>query len=180
MKLVLMGNAGAGKSTLAKRLIGDRAIVLLPLDDIAWNANVQRKPPTASIALLNTFIAQHADWVIEGCYGDLLAAALPHCDALLFLNPGVAACVAHCYQRPWEPDKFASAAEQKSMLEPLVDWVKTYETRTDEFGLQCHRQLFDTFTGHKHEYHSVETYPTRWSPPPKSTQVGITPKSPPL
>ena len=179
MKMVLMGNAGAGKSTLAKRLMGDRAITLLPLDDIAWNANVQRKPLADSVALLNTFIEQHEDWMIEGCYGDLLAAALPHCEQLLFLNPGVAACVAHCYQRPWEPDKFSSPEAQQTMLEPLIDWVKTYETRTDEFGLQCHRQLFETFTGDKHEYRSVAAYPHDWQQPPDAPAHPV-PESTPL
>ncbi|MEM1311164.1 MAG: shikimate kinase, partial [Cyanobacteria bacterium P01_H01_bin.153] len=71
MKTVLLGNAGAGKSTLAKKLIGDRAIALLSLDDITWNPHVQRKPLTESIDLLKAFIEQHDEWIIEGCYGDL-------------------------------------------------------------------------------------------------------------
>lgn len=158
MKTVLLGNAGAGKSTLAKKLIGNQAIALLSLDDITWNPHVQRKPLTESIDLLKAFIEQHDEWIIEGCYGDLITAALPFCDELLFLNPGVEACVAHCYERPWEPDKFATAAEQQAMLNNLIEWVKTYETRTDEFGIQRHRQIFDTFSGPKCEYQSAADY----------------------
>ncbi len=35
MNLIILGNAGPGKSTMARRLIGDRDIACLSLDDIA-------------------------------------------------------------------------------------------------------------------------------------------------
>lgn len=61
-------------------------------------------------------------------------------------------CVEHCRQRSWEAEKFTSAAEQQAMLEDLIQWVREYETRDDEYGLQRHRQIFDTFSGNKREY----------------------------
>ena len=97
MKIVLLGNAGAGKSTMAKELIGELAIAHLSLDQIAWNTDIQRKPLIESITLLEHFIEIHDQWIIEGCYGDLVEAALPHCNELRFLNPGVEVCIAHCH-----------------------------------------------------------------------------------
>jgi ribosomal-protein-alanine N-acetyltransferase len=165
MKAILFGNGGAGKSTLAKRLIArERArnpeyrVALLPLDEIAWNPGMVRKPADESLALLRSFIARHEAWIIEGVYGDLIEAALPHCGELHFLNPGVEACVAHCYARPWEPDKFATKEMQDAMLEKLVDWVKQYPDRDDEFGLKRHRALFDTFSRKKREYTATTQY----------------------
>ena len=164
MKLIIFGNSGSGKSTLAKRLINQPPatpadpIAYLSLDHIAWDPDVQRKPLEASIALLQTFVKTERQWIIEGCYGDLVAAALPHCDELWFLNPGVDVCLAHCQQRPWEPDKFASPEEQQAALNHLIEWVRTYESRTDEFGLQRHRQVFDGFTGRKQEFNHVAEY----------------------
>lgn len=158
MKIILLGNAGAGKSTMAKGLMGDQAIACLSLDEIAWNANIKRKPLTESAALLSAFINQHDHWIIEGCYGDLVEVALPYCDELRFLNPGVEVCLAHCRQRPWEPEKFASAEEQQAMLDNLIDWVKEYEHRQDEFGLQRHRAIYETFRGKKREYLRVVDY----------------------
>jgi hypothetical protein len=143
---------------MAKGLIGEANTALLSLDDIAWNPGPQRKPLAESLALLDDFLKQNDSWVIEGCYGDLIEAALPHCDELRFLNPGLEACLLNCKQRPWEPDKFESPAAQEAMLNTLIAWVKEYDTRTDEYGLQRHRRIFEAFIGAKREYRSLESY----------------------
>ena len=153
-----MGNAGAGKSTMARRIIGGRDVPTLSLDEIAWNPGVQRRPLQESLRLLNEFVKANRDWVIEGCYGDLIEAALPHCTELRFLNSGIEACVAHCQSRPWEPEKFVSVAAQNAMLKQLVEWVKEYGNRDDEYGLKRHRKIFDEFTGVKREFPSVSSY----------------------
>jgi hypothetical protein len=111
-----------------------------------------------SLALLCQFIRGKDQWIIEGCYGDLVEAALPHCTELRFLNPGVETCVAHCNRRPWEPSKFSSAEEQNAMLTRLIQWVKDYETRDDDYGLKRHRRVFDGFSGLKREYTSAASY----------------------
>ena len=97
--------------------------------------------------LLRQFIDTNEQWIIEGCYGDLIEAALPCCTELRFLNPGTETCVAHCKRRPWEPSKFSSAEEQDAMLSQLIQWVQEYQTRNDEYGLKRHRQVFDKFFG---------------------------------
>ncbi len=158
VRIVLLGNAGAGKSTMALQLIGERDVALLSLDEIAWNQGTERKPLADSLALLAEFLARNDEWIIEGCYGDLVAAALPHCDELRFLNPGVEACVARCRSRPYEPEKFESPEIQQAMLEHLIQWVRAYETRGDEYGLARHRALFDGFGGVKREYRSTAEY----------------------
>ena len=158
MKIILLGNAGAGKSTMPRNLMGSQAIPHLSLDAIAWSEGTKRKPLAASLKELHQFIAQNDQWIIEGCYSDLVEAALPDCTELRFLNPGVAVCVEHCKRRPWEPDKFPSAVDQQAMLDPLIEWVQAYETREDEYGLKRHRKLFTDFTGPKREYTSVADY----------------------
>jgi adenylate kinase family enzyme len=156
MRIVIMGNSGSGKSTLARRLAGATDIPVLCLDAIAFEDGPQRKPIEESIAALMRFMDEHPQWIIEGCYGDLIEAALPGADELRFLNPGTEACVRHCLNRPWEPDKFASPEDQQAMLEPLLAWVREYDSRTDEFGLTRHRAIFAAFSGNKREYVSVD------------------------
>ena len=80
---------------------------------------------------------------MEGCYADLAELALAHATHLVFLNPGVEACVANCRARPWEPHKYSSAAAQDRNLPMLVEWVRGYATRDDEYSLRRHRELFD-------------------------------------
>lgn len=158
MRVLIFGNAGSGKSTMARALSRAQGLAHLSLDDIAWNPNVVRKPLTESVALLDAFVGQHASWVMEGCYGDLVEAALPHCTELRFLNPGVDACLANARMRPWEADKFPSPAEQGAMVTVLLDWIRQYESRDDEFGLQRHRAIFERFAGPKREYASLAEY----------------------
>lgn len=151
MKVVIMGNAGAGKTTFARRLAGERGVPILCLDSIAWEQGTKRKPLADSVELLRAFVGAHCEWIVEGCYGDLIETALPHCDELIFLHPGVATCVARSRERLFEPQKFATSADQQAMIERLIAWIHDYEIREDEFGLRRHRRIYDEFFGPKRE-----------------------------
>jgi hypothetical protein len=151
-RILIYGNAGSGKTTMARETARALGVPHLDLDAITWEVPMVRKELSATLALLADYVAKNPAWVIEGVYGDVIAAAAPHCTELRFLNPGVDACVAHCKLRPWEPSKFASKEEQDRLLAPLLDWVATYETRDDEYGLARHRAVFEAFTGNKREY----------------------------
>lgn len=151
MRILIYGNAGSGKTTLAKATAKRLGLAHLCLDHIAWGAEAVRKPMTESLTELAAFLAANPSWVIEGCYGDLVEAALPHCTQLQFLNPGIEACVANCRARPWSPDYCASPEDQQRYLEPLIEFVRLYETREDEYGLRRHRAIFEAFAGPKEE-----------------------------
>jgi adenylate kinase family enzyme len=60
MKLILLGNAGAGKSTMARHLIGSRNIPRLSLDEIAWDRGAERKLLHASLRELRLFVENNA------------------------------------------------------------------------------------------------------------------------
>lgn len=137
---------------MAREVARKLAIPLLDLDAIAFGEVTVRRPLAESLVMLHEFIAAHLAWVIEGCYGSLIEAALPHCSELRFLNPGVEVCVANCCRRPWEPHKYASPEGQDERLAFLITWVRQYPTRDDEYSLACHRALFDAFQGIKREY----------------------------
>lgn len=155
-RVVIIGNSGSGKSTLAKQRARRHGIASLDLDAIVWQPGevAVERPRADVLADLAAFVARHEQWVIEGCYGDLAAAALPHCTELVFLNPGLDACLAHNRARPWEPHKYASADEQDAMFETLQAWVAGYYDRADAWSYAAHRALFDAFDGRKTEYTS--------------------------
>lgn len=158
MKVILLGNAGAGKSTLARKLLTKQPAARLSLDEVAFQAGTQRRPLQESIDEVKRFIANHESWIIEGCYADIIEPILAECEELIFLNPGVEACVAHCRTRPWEPEKFGTPQEQDENLENLIAWVRSYETRTDQYGLRRHRALFESFHGEKYEFNYPGQY----------------------
>jgi adenylate kinase family enzyme len=153
-RILIFGNSGSGKTTMAREVANSLSIPYLDLDRITWDptAHAVRRPLQATIAALAEFIAAHPAWVIEGCYGDLIERAVPYCSELRFLNPGVEACVANCRKRPWEPTKYTAPGDQDARLDQLIAWVRLYETRDDEFSLKRHRMIFDAFQGVKREY----------------------------
>jgi len=150
---LLLGNSGSGKSTLAARLARAGARPHLDLDTLAWMPTQppQRRPLAESARDIAAFVEANEHWVIEGCYADLLELALPRCTQLVFLNPGIEAGIANARSRPWEPHKYASKEAQDANLEMLIDWIRDYETRSDELSLAAHRALFDGFAGDKRE-----------------------------
>ena len=159
MRVIIYGNSGSGKSTMASKLVDTHEDTsCLALDSIAFREGAERRPLAESVDAMRQFMAKHSHWVIEGCYGDLIEAALPECSELRFLNPGVDACIEHCLARPWEADKYDSDAAQQAMLAPLLDWVRQYPGRSDEFGLARHQQIFQAFSGAKREYVDVADY----------------------
>ena len=109
----------------------------------------RRRAIDGSARDVEAFVEASPRWVIEGCYSDLVDLVLPRCTRLLFLDPGVGACVANARARPWEPHKYASKAEQDANLEMLVGWIRDYETRDDVFSRAAHRRAFDAFVGDK-------------------------------
>jgi adenylate kinase family enzyme len=171
MRRILLGNAGAGKSTLAGALMARQPAARLSLDAVAFADGTQRRPLEESIEEVRRWIAERQSWIIEGCYADIIEPLLVHCEELLFLNPGIEACVAHCRARPWEPEKFSSPRQQDANLENLIQWVRSYEERTDAYGLARHRALFDAFTGAKREFR----HPSEYVAPHEDDAVTMTP-----
>jgi adenylate kinase family enzyme len=158
MKVILFGNAGAGKNTLSRKLIDKQPAARLSLDEVAFQNGTERRPLQDSIEDVKKWIAGNESWIIEGCYADIIEPVLEHCDELIFLNPGVDACIAHCRSRPWEPEKFGSRQEQDENLENLLQWVNAYGSRTDEYGLSRHRALYESFHGKKREFNDPSEY----------------------
>ena len=87
----------------------------------------------------------------SSCDETAAAVVLDGRTELIFLNPGEAACLAHCRARPWEPHKYASKAEQDARLEYLLAWVSDYYHRDGPLSLRGHRALFDAYAGPKQE-----------------------------
>lgn len=157
MRIAVLGNSGSGKSTLATWLAQSANLPVLDLDSVAWERDqpaVARADALAEADVTN-FCNTHPTWVVEGCYGNLIDAALQFDPFLIFLNPGVESCTAHCLGRPWEPHKYASKAEQDANLQFLLSWVAKYYSREGPTSLANHRSIFNKYSGRKVEFQHV-------------------------
>ena len=74
-RILIFGNAGASKSTLAKSIASELDLAHLDLD-------------TLDAADIERFADTHEGWVVEGANSQLLAPLLNECSELLFLNSG--------------------------------------------------------------------------------------------
>ncbi|NMP30127.1 shikimate kinase [Thalassotalea sp. M1531] len=150
-RVVIFGNSGSGKSTRAKALASDNNLAHFDLDTIAWlpTSPPQRRAIAESISLLDQFLSQNNNWVIEGCYSDLLTAVLPFTEEIIFLNLPIESCVSNAKQRPWEPHKYESKAAQDANLNMLIKWISQYATRSDTFSKAAHEKLYSEFEGKK-------------------------------
>ena len=153
-KVLIFGNSGSGKTTLASKIARDNRIPHLDLDVLAWESPGVREAHEISVGKINEFTSKNESWVIEGVYGLMIRELSVACTELHFLNPGIETCIDNNLSRPWEPHKYESMEAQNKNFEMLQDWVREYETRTDEFSLRYHRQIFNDFAGNKQEYTS--------------------------
>jgi adenylate kinase family enzyme len=151
MRIAIIGNSGSGKSTLAHALASTHKLATLDLDTVAWEPYKIAVARDAADAArdVRAFCMREEDWVVEGCYTDLARIACEAHPTLIFLDPGVEACVAHCRARPWEPHKYTSKAEQDAKLEFLIAWVRDYYTRDGDLSHAAHRALYAAYTGNK-------------------------------
>lgn len=161
-RIVVFGNSGAGKTTYALHESARLGAAHLDLDTVAWEPDADsptRRALAASRADILAFIRLESNWVVEGCYADLLEIALAYATEIVFLNPGTDTCVENACKRPWEPHKYSSPAAQEANLAMLIDWIKAYDYRPDEFSCAAHRRLFEDFPGPKLELRSNDRPP---------------------
>ena len=153
-KIIIFGNSASGKSTLAKKISDTNELAHLDLDTLAWQPIL---PPTRKLIAesardINAFTTANDNWVIEGCYADLLAGVLPLASEIVFMDLPVELCVSNARQRPWEPHKYISKAAQDANLAMLIDWISQYADRDDAFSYRSHAALYESFQGKKTSY----------------------------
>lgn len=165
MNIFIIGNSGAGKSTLAQHLATHHDRIHLELDGFAWTEAVGDRRDTAdAVAAIRAKLGGRSA-VVEGCYGDLVAALMEPVDLLVWLDLPVAVCVANCEQRPFEPHKWPTAEEQRAFLPKALAFVREYPTRTDDLGKAAHHSLFRAHSGPK----------SRWETPPRWEEIKVSP-----
>jgi len=139
---------------LAKKFEDTENLPHLDLDTVAWlpTSPNERMALADSALRVAEFTDANEEWVIEGCYSDLLRLVAPASTEVIFLNLPLELCIANARNRPWEQHKYQSKEAQDANLEMLIDWISQYETRSDSFSRVAHRSLFAEYSGEKRMY----------------------------
>jgi adenylate kinase family enzyme len=85
-KIAIIGNAGAGKTTLGRKLSQKMSLPLTPVDSIQFLSGMKIRPRAESIQML-TEIQAGERWIIDG-YGplDILEKRLQAADQIILLD----------------------------------------------------------------------------------------------
>lgn len=123
------------------------------MDTLAWLPShpPERRPVEQAYEEIKAFIGKHNEWVVEGCYADLLELVKTDADEAVFMNLSTELCQQNARNRPWESHKNESKEAQDDNLPMLLDWIAGYVERNDSLSYAAHRKLFDDFQGSKTE-----------------------------
>jgi len=143
-RVVVVGNAGSGKTYLASTLASRFDLVNVELDGLNWVPGQfnQRRPPEEAIAAVKSASLENR-WVIEGVYGWLAAVALPRAENLIWLDIPEEECIANLLGRP------IKSGEDEGSRQALVAWCREYRDRRNSSSYVAHRRLFEQFPSRK-------------------------------
>jgi adenylate kinase family enzyme len=94
MRVLVTGNAGAGKSTMAAKLGASWDLPVFGLDTIVWRPGWKSTPANERKAELAELIAKPA-WVVDGVSSTVANAA----DLVVFLDYPPSVCTLRCLRR---------------------------------------------------------------------------------
>jgi adenylate kinase family enzyme len=94
MRIHVTGNAGAGKTTLARKLGAKLDLPVIHLDQIVWAPGWKKLPPHERDKSLRE-ITQSDSWLIEGVSGFVREIA----DLVIYLDVSRHVCIWRCAKR---------------------------------------------------------------------------------
>ena len=143
-RTVIVGNCGAGKSTLAEKLAHIVNVPAIALDQFHWEEGGYGRKRNEELAkTLVRDVAATSHWIIEGVFGWLAEVALPRATALIWLDIPWNVCRENLVQRPMLP-----GATVRDHAE-LLAWAEAYWDRQTPSSFTGHARLFAEFSGPK-------------------------------
>lgn len=109
-RILIIGNGGAGKSTLAAALSAYTDLPVIHLDRLYWRAGWEQTPRSEWVETLRQLMAPDA-WILDGNYRGTLGERLERADALVLLDPLTPVCLWRIVRRRFGVRQTADLAE---------------------------------------------------------------------
>ena len=133
----MIGNSGAGKSVLSRRIGAVLGLPIHDLDVLVRRLDGRKREEGEAKALVAE-VAAGAGWVIEGVFPELIEIARARATAMVWLDLSWDECRAGLLQRGahygMDPDDH----------DALMAWANAHQDR-----LKAHARLYDGFGRHK-------------------------------
>ena len=144
LRILIIGNSGSGKSSLAERLGALFHAPIFDLDLIHWKDNgFGAKQDEDAARQKVADLAATERWVIEGMYGWLTEVAIRRATSLIWLDISWDVCreglLARGLRRGGSATDFAD----------LLKWAGAYWDRQTSTSFKGHQRLFGAFSAAK-------------------------------
>ena len=97
-RILIIGNSGAGKTTLANSLAGILRLPLVHLDKLYWRDGWQHVSREEFDALLSVEL-QKESWILDGNFDRTLPLRLRYCDTVIYLDYSPVVCLCGAVKR---------------------------------------------------------------------------------
>lgn len=154
-RVLILGNAGAGKSTLAKRLAARIGAPVVHLDAYFWQPGWQPTPRDQWGERV-VALAEQESWIMDGNYAATLAVRLSRADTVVVLDLPRAQCLYRVVRRglrergQWRSDMAIGCREQlpdraflrwiwrfpADELRPMLREIETSDARARQVTLR--------------------------------------------
>jgi adenylate kinase family enzyme len=135
LRVIIFGNSGSGKTTVAKNISEASGVRVLNLDSVFWmSSDFDKRRPEDEVYASIAKATCEPSWIVEGVYGDLIASASCRANVAIWLNLPMSLCLKQLEQRD-------SSA--------LIEWASGYESRSDKFSKVYHQNIYENFAGKK-------------------------------
>lgn len=134
-RLAIIGNAGAGKTTLSRILAAHYKLPLTHVDSIQFTEGMNIRPHSESIAILNE-IQSREEWLIDG-YGplDILEKRLERAEKIIFIDFPI-----------WRHYWWALKRQIKSLWNPRAELPENCDDATLKQTIKLFRTIWKVHT----------------------------------
>ncbi|MBQ4526434.1 MAG: topology modulation protein [Clostridia bacterium] len=91
-RILIIGNAGSGKTTFAKKLSEKTGLPLVHLDKIYWTGNWEHLERDKFDDILQGELEQ-SEWIIDGNFNRTLPHRLKYCDTVFYFDIPIITCL---------------------------------------------------------------------------------------